>query len=170
VGEDDVGRTLYGDLVSYLPDQLLAKMDISTMAHSFEARPPLLDTTLIEYSAGIPTGLRLRGYTTKCLLKRLAERYVSAGMLYRRKRGFLMSAAAWLRGELAPYLEAALQSPIFSDGCWLRPEFVAKMLSDHKAGRRDSEEQLWTVFVLTVWLHVPAGKLSCGDGLEALGE
>ena len=168
VGEDEVDRTLYGDLVSYLPDQLLAKMDVSTMAHSLEARSPLLDTALIEYSASIPTDLRLQGYTTKYLLKHLAERYVPAGVLYRRKRGFVMPAADWLRGELAPYLEAALRSPILSERGWLQPEFVAKMLSDHKAGRHDWGEQLWTVFVLSVWLHLLEGKLSRGDGLEAL--
>jgi asparagine synthase (glutamine-hydrolysing) len=168
VGEDEVDRTLYGDLVSYLPDQLLAKMDVSTMAHSLEARSPLLDTALIEYSASIPTDLRLQGYTTKYLLKHLAERYVPAGVLYRRKRGFVMPAAVWLRGELAPYLETALRSPILSERGWLQPEFVAKMLSDHKAGRHDWGEQLWTVFVLSVWLHLLEGKLSRGDGLEAL--
>jgi len=59
VGEDEVDRTLYGDLVSYLPDQLSAKIDVSTMAHSIEARSLLLDTALIEYSASIPTDLRL---------------------------------------------------------------------------------------------------------------
>jgi asparagine synthase (glutamine-hydrolysing) len=138
------------------------------MAHSLEARSPLLDTALIEYSAGIPTSLRLRGYTTKYLLKRLAERYVPPGMLYRRKRGFVMPASAWLRGELAPYLEAALQSPALTERGWLRPEFVAKMLSDHKEGRRDWGEQLWTVFVLSVWLHLVEGNLSRSDGLEAL--
>jgi asparagine synthase (glutamine-hydrolysing) len=168
VGEDEVDRTLYGDLVSYLPDQLSAKIDVSTMAHSIEARSLLLDTALIEYSMGIPTSLRLRGYTPKYLLKRLAERYVPPGVLYRHKRGLVMPAAAWLRGELAPYLEAALQSSALSERGWLQPEFVAKMLSDHKAGRRDWGEQLWTLFVLSVWLHLLEGKLSCGDGLETL--
>jgi asparagine synthase (glutamine-hydrolysing) len=168
VGEDDVDRALYGDLVTFLPDQLLAKMDVATMAHSVEARSPLLDTTLIEYSAGIPTGLRLRGYTTKYLLKRLAERYVPREVLYRRKRGFVMPASAWIRGELEPYLNAALRSPVFLERGWLRPEFVARMLAEHKAGHRDWGEQLWPLFILSVWLHLLEGKLSRDDSLEAL--
>jgi asparagine synthase (glutamine-hydrolysing) len=168
IGEDDVDRMLYGDLVTYLPDQLLARMDVATMAHSVEARSPLLDTALIEYSASIPTDLRLRRYTTKYLLKRLAERYVPHDVLYRRKRGFVMPASAWLRGELQPYLNAALQSPVLLERGWLRPEFVAQILSEHKAGHCDWGEQLWTLFVLSVWLHVLEGELSRGDGLQAL--
>lgn len=168
VGEDDVDRALYGDLMTYFPDQLLTKMDVATMAHSVEARSPLLDTALIEYSAGIPTGLRLRGYTTKYLLKRLAERYVPRELLYRRKRGFVMPAADWLRGELEPYLNAALQSPVLLERGWLRPEFVARMLAEHKAGVREWGEQLWTIFVLSVWLHLLEGELSRVDSLEVL--
>lgn len=167
-GEDDVDRALYGDLVTYLPDQLLAKMDVATMAHSVEARSPLLDTALLEYSAGIPTGLRLRGYATKYLLKRLAERYVPREVLYRRKRGFVMPASAWLRGELEPYLNAALHSPVFLERGWVRPQFVDRMLSEHKTGQRDWGEQLWATFVLSVWLHLLEGKLSRDDSLEAL--
>ncbi len=168
VGEDDVDRALYGDLVKYLPDQLLAKMDVSTMAHGVEARSPLLDTALIEYSARIPTNMRLRRYTTKYLLKRLAERYVPREVLYRRKRGFVLPVAAWLRGELAVYLEAALQSPLILEHAWLRPEFVAQMLSEHKTGKRNWGRQLWTIFILSIWLHLLEGKLSRHDSLEAL--
>ncbi len=168
MAEDDVDRVLYNDLVTYLPDQLLTKMDVSTMAHSVEARSPLLDTALIEYSATIPNDLRLRGYTTKYLLKRLAARYVPSGVLYRRKRGFVMPTASWLRGELAPYLEAALQSPVLLERGWLRPEFVIQMLSEHKVGKRDWGEQLWTTFVLSVWLHLQEGRLSPRDSLKAL--
>lgn len=71
---DEVDRALYGDFATYLPDQLLTKMDVSTMAWSLEARSPLLDLSLIEYAATIPTALRIKGYTPKYRLKRLAER------------------------------------------------------------------------------------------------
>jgi asparagine synthase (glutamine-hydrolysing) len=168
VAEDDVDRVIYSDLVFHLPPHMLAKLDALTMAHSVEARSPLLDTALIEYSAGIPTSLRLRGYTTKYLLKRLAERYVPHEVIYRRKQGFVMPTGAWLRGELAPYVEAALQSPVFLERGWLRPKFVRQMLKEHKAGRRSWSSQLWTTFVLSVWLHLLEGKLSRDDSLEAL--
>ncbi len=75
-GPTDADRALYGDLNTYLPDQLLVKMDVSTMAHSVEARSPLLDTRLLEFASTIPAAQLTQGYQTKYLLKRLAERYV----------------------------------------------------------------------------------------------
>jgi asparagine synthase (glutamine-hydrolysing) len=169
VGSDDVDRALYGDFTTYLPDQLLTKMDVSTMAHSVEARAPLLDRDVIEYAARIPTSLRLRGYTTKYLLKRLAERYVPRDVLYRRKRGFVMPAADWLRGQLKPYVRAALDSEVFFDRGWIVPEFTRRMLREHEAGAEDWGEQLWTLFVLELWSRQTLdGTLDRSDSLEVL--
>ncbi len=166
---DDVDRALYGDFATYLPDQLLAKMDTSTMAHSVEARSPLLDTALIEYAARIPTSLRLKGYTTKYLLKKLAERYVPREVLYRRKRGFVMPADHWLGGELAPYVRAALQSATFHERGWIRPAFTDRLVEAHLSGCEDWGEQLWTLFVLELWARMTLdASLSRGDSLEAL--
>jgi asparagine synthase (glutamine-hydrolysing) len=168
-GADDVDRALYGDFTTYLPDQLLTKMDVSTMAHAVEARAPLLDQDLIEYAARIPTSLRLRGYTTKYLLKRLAERYVPREVLYRRKRGFVMPASDWLRGELAPYVRAALDSDRFFDRGWMLPSFVRRMLDEHRRGTADWGEQLWTLFVLELWARQTLeGSLNRTDSLDAL--
>src|SRR5215218_2682528 len=100
---DDVDRALYGDISTYLPDQLLAKSDVSSMAHSLETRSPFLGREVLEYAATLPTSLRLKGWTTKYLLNRVAERYVPREALYRRKRGFMMPASDWLRGDLAPF-------------------------------------------------------------------
>lgn len=168
-GVDDVDRVLYGDFRTYLPDQLLTKMDVSTMAHSVEARSPLLDTQLVEYAAQIPTSLRLRGFTTKYLLKKLAERYVPREVLYRRKRGFVMPAAAWLRGEMAPYVRVALLSPSFFDRGWIEPTWTARMVEEHLRGQADWSEQLWTLFVLEIWARLTLdGSLHRSDSLEAL--
>ena len=168
-GTDEVDRALYGDLTTYLPDQLLAKMDVSTMAHSVEARAPLLDTALIEYAAQIPTALRLKGFTTKYLLKKLAERYVPREVLYRRKRGFVMPAADWLRGDLAPFVEAALASHVFHGRGWIEPAFTERMLREHATRQRDWGNQLWTLFVLEVWARMALdGTLKRSDSLEAL--
>jgi len=166
---DDLDRALYGDFSTYLPDQLLAKMDTSTMAHSVEARSPLLDKSLIEYAAGIPTKLRIKGYTTKYLLKRLAERYVPREVLYRRKRGFVMPSADWLKGDLAIYLNTTLQSDRFQERGWIKPEFATRMLTEHKSGERNWGEQLWTIFVLEIWARMMLdGSLNRNESLEAL--
>ena len=169
VADDDVDRALYGDFTTYLPDQLLTKMDVSTMAHSVEARAPLLDRDLIEYAARIPTSLRLRGFTTKYLLKRLAERYVPQDVLYRRKRGFVMPASDWLRGNLQPYVRAALDSTTFFDRGWIIPEFARRMLQEHESGAEDWGEQLWTLFVLEIWSRQTIdGTIDRTDSLEVL--
>ena len=153
-GVDDVDRALEGDFRTYLPDQLLAKADRASMAHSLEARSPLLDHALIEYAATIPSAIRLRGYQTKHVLKAVAERYVPGFVLHRRKRGFVMPASQWLRGELAQYVRAALDNRTFYDRGWVRPEFVRRVLAEHSTGVRDWGEQIWTMLVLEVWARL----------------
>ena len=151
---DAVDRALAGDFNTYLPDQLLTKADRASMAHSLEARSPLLDTALVEYATTIPNGLRFRYLTTKYILKRLAARYAPEYVIYRRKRGFVMPASQWIRGELAPYVRAALDNRTFYDRGWIQPEFVRRMLSDHVTGARDWGEQIWTLLVLEVWARL----------------
>ena len=150
-GCDDVDRVLCLDFKTYLPDQLLTKMDVSTMAHSVEARSPLLSKELIEFAALIPASLRLRGYNTKYLLKKLAARYVPPEIVYRKKRGFVMPISGWLRGELAGSMRAVLQSRSFVERDWIRPDSVNRMISEHASEQRNWSEQLWTLFVLELW-------------------
>jgi asparagine synthase (glutamine-hydrolysing) len=150
-GADDVDRVLYLDFNTYLPDQLLTKMDVSTMAHSVEARSPLLSKDLIEFAARIPTNLRLRGYTTKYLLKKLAARHVPPEIVYRKKRGFVMPMGNWLRAELFRSMCFLLQSRSFRERDWIRPEAVNQMITQHRSQERNWSEQLWTLFVLELW-------------------
>lgn len=153
-GPDDVDKSLYGDLVTYLPDQLLVKMDVSTMAHSLEARSPLLDTGLAELVARIPSALKIKGYQTKYLLKRLAEQYVPREVIYRRKQGFTMPTAEWLRSELRPYLESTLLSPRSLGRGYLRPEAIYKLVQEHVSGDVDHADRLWSLLMLEVWFLV----------------
>ncbi len=168
-GVDDTDRALYGDFSTYLPDQLLAKADRASMAHSLEARSPLLDRALIEYAATIPTSIRLKGFETKHVLKKLAERYVPHSVIYRRKKGFVMPASRWLRGELSPYVRAALDSRTFFDRGWVRPEFVRRILAEHFTGQHDWGEQLWTLLVLEVWARLTLDRtLERDEQMDAL--
>jgi asparagine synthase (glutamine-hydrolysing) len=162
-GCDDVDRVLCLDFKTYLPDQLLTKMDVSTMAHSVEGRSPLLDKQLIEFAATIPTSLRLRGYTTKYLLKKLAARHVPAEIVYRKKRGFVMPISSWLRKELAGSTRTVLQSRSFADRNWIRPESVNSMIAEHASQQRNWGEQLWTLFVLELWARTVLDNTVCRD-------
>jgi asparagine synthase (glutamine-hydrolysing) len=168
-GVDDVDRALYGDFSTYLPDQLLVKADRASMAHGLEARSPLLDRALIEYAATIPTSIRLKHFETKYVLKKLAERYVPRSVIYRRKKGFVMPASRWLRGELSPYVRAALDSRTFFDRGWVRPEFVRRILAEHFTGQHDWGEQLWTLLVLEVWARLTLDRtLERDEQMDAL--
>lgn len=168
-GLDDVDRALYGDFSTYFPDQLLAKADVASMAHSLEARSPLLDTEMIEFAATIPTGIRLRGWETKHLMKRLTAKFVPREVLYRRKRGFVMPASRWLRGALASHVRAALDSQSFHDRGWVRPEFTRHILDQHLSGAHDWGDQLFTLLVLEIWARLAIdGSLQRSDPLDAL--
>jgi asparagine synthase (glutamine-hydrolysing) len=153
-GPTDADRVLSAELTTYLPDQLLSKMDVSTMAHSLEARSPLLDTRLLEFAATIPIEQLTRGWETKYLLKRLAERYVPQEVLYRRKQGFVMPVSGWMRAELAPLARALLESLTRPERGLFRREWVTGMLDDHVKGRKDWGEQLWTLIVLEIWYRL----------------
>jgi asparagine synthase (glutamine-hydrolysing) len=153
-GPTDADRVLSAELTTYLPDQLLAKMDVSTMAHSLEARSPLLDTRLLEFAATIPMEQLTKGWETKYLLKRLAARYVPREVLYRRKQGFVMPVSDWIRGELAPLVRALLESLTRAERGLFRREWVMGMLDEHLGGRRDWGEQLWTLMVLEIWYRL----------------
>ena len=98
--------------------------------------------------------MRLRGYRTKHLLKRLAERYVPREVIHRRKQGFVMPAGPWLRGELAPFVESALLGRAFARRGWIDPAFAVRMLQEHRSGTRDWGQQLWTLFVLEIWARM----------------
>ena len=152
--DNDVDRALSGDFSTYLPDQLLTKADRASMAHSLEARSPLLDTALIEYAARLPSALRFQQFETKHILKRVAAQFAPRDVIYRRKRGFVMPASAWLRGPLAPYVRAALDSQTFFDRGWIRPEFVRRMLEDHFSGVRDWGSHIFTLLVLEIWARL----------------
>lgn len=165
---DEIDRALYLDLTTYLPDQLLTKMDTATMAHGLEARSPLLDRTIVEFGMRLDPALRTRHFRTKYLLKRLAERYVPHESIYRRKQGFVMPVDSWMRGHLNPYVRAGLTSRVFAEREWLRPEFVRGLLDQSVEPDRTSGQILWTVFVLAIWAAFLDGSLRPDDSLEAL--
>ncbi len=169
VGADDTDRALYGDLTTYLPDQLLAKADVSAMAFGLETRSPFLARSVIEYAATLPTSLRLHHFHTKYLLKKVAERYVPHEAIHRRKQGFVIPAARWLRTDLARHVTAALKTPQFLDRGWIRADTVRRLIREHQDGTRDWANQIWTLLVLEIWARLTLdGSLAPTDPLDAM--
>lgn len=152
--QDTVDRMMYGDLMTYLPDELLVKMDTMTMAHSIEARSPLLDTRLAEFSVTLPSGLKTKNLQTKYLLKKLAERYVPREVLYRPKKGFNMPMSDWIRGELNGLVKETLLSETCRSRGYFRQATIRHWLDEHERGAADHGQKLWSLFMLELWFRM----------------
>ena len=151
-GEADLLARLQDvDLGTYLVDDLLVKTDRASMAHSLEARVPFLDSMVTNFALSLPTRHKVRGLRKKVLLRKAAEPLVPAELLRRRKRGFSIPAAAWLRGELEPFARETLSTDTLRRQGFFRPEVVTRLLDDHVAGREDLSRQLWGLLAFTLW-------------------
>ncbi len=149
--EDFLDATLYCDVMTYLPDCLLVKTDIATMANSLEARSPFLDHSLMEFAARIPSRLKLRGGETKWILKRALRGLLPDDVLRRPKRGFNLPLDAWLRGELRePARELLLGARSRARG-YFDPGFVARLLEEHDTRRWNRHKEIWTLMMLELW-------------------
>ncbi|HSS20804.1 MAG TPA: asparagine synthase (glutamine-hydrolyzing) [Pyrinomonadaceae bacterium] len=152
-GAGIVDAALLTDLMTYLPNDLLVKVDIATMAVSLEARSPFLDHHVIEFAASLPEKYKLRGLTTKYLLKRILKKLLPAENLDRRKMGFGVPIGHWFRGQLQPFLrETILAEKALRRGLF-KPEVVSRLVELHTRGERDYSHQLWTLLMLELWFQ-----------------
>jgi asparagine synthase (glutamine-hydrolysing) len=136
----------------YLPDNILTKSDRMSMAHSVEVRPPLLDHRLVEFTASLPPGMKLRGARTKVLLRDLMKTRLPPSILRRPKEGFDIPVHEWLRGTLKPLLLDVL-SKRNVQGCGIfRPVAVEHLLREHVEGRQNLGYSLWGLMTLTQWM------------------
>lgn len=152
-GSGIVDASLLTDIMTYLPNDLLVKVDIATMAVSLEARSPFLDHHVIEFAASLPEKLKLRGLTTKYILKRVLKKLLPAENLTRRKMGFGVPVGHWFRDSLRPLLhETVLSESALKRGLF-KPEPVKQMVELHTRGERDFSQQLWTLLMLELWFQ-----------------
>lgn len=139
------------DLALYLPDDLLAKVDIASMANSLEVRSPFLDREVVEFGVSLPLHLKIRGAVGKYLLKRAAEALVPRENLYRPKMGFGVPIGRWFRGKLRGLLEDTILSPRALQRGYFRPEAVRALVAEHCSERRDHTQRLWALVMLEQW-------------------
>ncbi|MEU8378782.1 asparagine synthase (glutamine-hydrolyzing) [Streptosporangium sp. NPDC048865] len=153
----DLTRVMDVDVNTYLPGDLLVKTDISTMAFSVEARSPFLDHVLMEWAAGLPGELKIRGGTTKYLLKHALADWLPAHLLGRPKMGFGVPLASWLRSGLRSMAYDLLTDATARDRGIFDPEAVARLLAEHAAGR-DHSNRIWALLQFELWhrTHLPA--------------
>lgn len=143
---------LYLDSKTYLPGDILTKVDRMTMAVGLEARVPLLDHKLIEFvCTRIPSNLKLKGLETKHILKRAVQNFVPPEILNRPKQGFGVPIDQWLNDKLRDRLRDTLTEPRTMQRGYVEPQYVNVLLDEHARGRRDHASELWTLFVLELW-------------------
>ncbi len=146
-----VDRLIATDMGTYLPDDLLVKVDIASMANSLETRSPLLDNEVVEFAGTLPEDLKLRGSQQKYLLRRLARRFVPAENLDRPKMGFGVPVGRWLRGGLKELASEALLGERARSRGYFRSDAVRGLWDQHQSGRMDRSASLWTLLMLELW-------------------
>lgn len=148
---DLVPRMQFLDMVSYLPDDILTKVDRATMAVGLEGRVPLLDHRVVAFSWSLPLDLKVRGGRSKWLLRKVLDRYVPRSLIERPKMGFGVPIDAWLRGPLREWAEALLMPARLAAYGFVRVEPVRRAWQEHLEGTRNWQYPLWTVLMLQAW-------------------
>ena len=164
--DDFLDQILYSDVTNYLPDCLLVKVDIATMANSLEARSPFLDHNLMEFAARIPSRLKLRHGETKWILKHALRDALPAEILSRPKMGFNLPLDAWLRGELQEMARELLLGARSRARGYFTPSYVENILEEHLAGRWNWHVEIWTLMMLELWHREFIDAVSSPDPLE----
>jgi len=147
-------RAMKTDIETNLPGDLAVKMDIATMANSLEARSPFLDHKLMEFAASIPAEMKLKGFTSKYIIKKLASKFLPKEILKRRKMGFGAPVGMWLRNELKDYVsEVLLDRQSLSRG-YFKEEALRNLIDEHARGAKDNKYKLWALLNLELWHNV----------------
>jgi asparagine synthase (glutamine-hydrolysing) len=139
------------DTATYLPDDILAKVDRASMAVGLEARVPLLDHRVVELALRLPPGFRMRGGESKLLLRRVLYRHVPKELIERPKMGFAVPLAEWLRGPLRDWAEALLDAGRLNEGGFFRPAPIREKWTEHLSGHRNHQYLLWSVLMFEAW-------------------
>lgn len=149
--DDDLDRQQYVDIMTYLVDDILVKVDRMSMAVSLEARVPFLDHRVVEFAATIPSRLRLKGNQTKYVLKKAMVDILPREILNRGKEGFSIPIKNWLKNELKPMmLDTLSENRLRQDG-FFEPKYVARLIDDHLNGVENHSHRLWALMMFTQW-------------------
>jgi asparagine synthase (glutamine-hydrolysing) len=151
--DDRITKLQYLDLKLYFQESILVKVDRASMASSLEVRAPFLDYVLVEFVMNLPLKLKLKGFTSKYILKKAMTNWLPDKVIKRPKKGFGVPIAKWVKGPLKELFEDLLSPDrIKREGCF-NPEYVVRLLQDHLLNKRDNRKQLWTLLVWELWAN-----------------
>ena len=148
---DVLWQQQFADINTYLVDDILVKVDRMSMANSLEARTPYLDHRVVEFAAGLPSHLKLKGLQTKYLLKQCMAQKVPGEILRRPKEGFSIPMKNWLRQELQPLMQDVLSPDRLKREGLFNSSYVEKLKSEHLKGRANHAHQLWSLMIFEIW-------------------
>jgi asparagine synthase (glutamine-hydrolysing) len=151
--DDHLGRVQYADIKTYLPGDILTKVDRASMANSLEVRVPILDHHFVEWAARLPMKLRLNGREGKYVLKKAMEDRLSHNVLYRKKMGFAVPLRSWFRGPLRERVRASLTAGCLAETGYFDMAFIAQRLDQHQAGIRDHSAMIWALVMFESFLR-----------------
>jgi asparagine synthase (glutamine-hydrolysing) len=151
--DDPLSILQYVDMKTWLPGDILTKVDRASMAHALEVRVPLLDHEFVEWASGVPSAMKLRGQEGKYVLKKALEPHLSHDILYRDKMGFSIPLASWFRGPLRDHVRVALLGPTLADTGFFNMAFLKEMVEQHQSGRRDYTAPMWTLVMFEAFLR-----------------
>jgi len=150
---DPIARMMAWDTLSYLPDDILVKVDRAAMAVSLETRAPFLDHRVAQIAWRLPMAMKIRGGTSKWALRQILYKYVPRELIERPKSGFAMPIGQWLRGPLRSWAAELLHPDRLGREGFLRPEPISRLWQQHLSGRYDHTTKLWTVLIWQAWLE-----------------
>ena len=151
---DEREKMLYADTVSYLPDDCLFKVDRMSMAHGLEVRVPFLDRNLVEFASRIPFGYKMKGFTSKYILKKTFAPHLPREILKQRKQGFTVPISKWLKGDLGDLAERILLSDSLKKRDLFEEKRLKWMLDAHRNGRQELGHRIWSLVVFEIWARL----------------
>lgn len=149
--QGNIPRMMALDTLSYLPDDILVKVDRAAMAVSLETRVPFLDHRVFEYAWGMPQHLKMQQGVTKACLRQILYKYVPQNLIERPKAGFAVPVAEWLRGPLKTWAEQLLQPERLAKEGFFDPEQIATLWQEHQSGKRNWQYHLWDILMFQSW-------------------